>query len=250
MDAYAKTAAADFGDSSHSYNALVFVLRSLLSKFGTIAVVEVVSVGTSGGLGPAGFVDIRPCVNQVDGAGNPIPHNVIYQCPFFRLSGGGSAVICDPQAGDLGLALIADRDASRVVSAAVANQGGAGLSLVANPGSWRMFDYADAFYLGGFLPGTPKQFVMINASGITVEDNFNNKLQTSSAGVSLTDTNGNSVKTQSSGIAASSPTQISLAVGGKSIVITSSGITLDGILWDTHYHTEVQSGSSNTGGPA
>jgi hypothetical protein len=34
-------------------------------------------------------------------------------------------------------------------------------------------------------------------------------------------------------------TSITLTVGGKSIVINSSGITLDGVVWDTHQHQYV-----------
>jgi len=50
-------------------------------------------------------------------------------------------------------------------------------------------------------------------------------------------------------VSATSDTEISLTVGGHSIVINASGVTIDGILWDTHEHTGVQTGSSKTGGP-
>ena len=43
---------------------------------------------------------------------------------------------------------------------------------------------------------------------------------------------------------------LTLAFGGKSVVIDSSGVTIDGILFDTHYHTGVTTGTGNTGGPA
>jgi len=45
-------------------------------------------------------------------------------------------------------------------------------------------------------------------------------------------------------------TTLTLQVGSKSIVINSSGVTIDGKLWDTHQHTGVTTGGSNTGGPA
>lgn len=45
------------------------------------------------------------------------------------------------------------------------------------------------------------------------------------------------------------PTSITLTAGGKTLSINSSGITLDGLLWETHQHTGVQTGSGNTGGP-
>ena len=47
----------------------------------------------------------------------------------------------------------------------------------------------------------------------------------------------------------SAPTSLTFKVGGKSIVIDSSGVTIDGILFDTHLHTGVTPGTGNSGGP-
>jgi GpV-like protein with Apex motif len=44
-------------------------------------------------------------------------------------------------------------------------------------------------------------------------------------------------------------TSITLTAGGKTFSISASGITIDGIAFETHYHTGVQTGSGNTGGP-
>lgn len=46
------------------------------------------------------------------------------------------------------------------------------------------------------------------------------------------------------------PTSLTLKVGGKSIVITGSSITIDGKVWETHIHSGVSTGSSDTGPPA
>ena len=43
--------------------------------------------------------------------------------------------------------------------------------------------------------------------------------------------------------------EVALSFGGKSIVINSTGVTIDGILFDTHYHTGVTTGTGVTGGP-
>ena len=45
------------------------------------------------------------------------------------------------------------------------------------------------------------------------------------------------------------PTQITMTAGGKTLLIGSAGITLDGILWETHEHTEVTIGGENSGPP-
>ena len=43
---------------------------------------------------------------------------------------------------------------------------------------------------------------------------------------------------------------ITLTYGGKVVTLNGSGFTIDGLQFGTHYHTGVQPGSGNTGGPA
>ena len=43
---------------------------------------------------------------------------------------------------------------------------------------------------------------------------------------------------------------ITLTYGSKVVTLNASGLTIDGILWETHKHTNVQTGSSKTGGPS
>jgi hypothetical protein len=71
------------------------------------------------------------------------------------------------------------------------------------------------------------------------------------AGAVLSDTAGENMVVVSSGgtVAITAQTSITLTVGGKTIVINSSGITLDGILWDTHQHQGGNGGTGLTGGP-
>ena len=45
------------------------------------------------------------------------------------------------------------------------------------------------------------------------------------------------------------PGSITLSAAGHSIIINSLGVTIDGILWDTHKHTGVQVGGGETGPP-
>lgn len=42
---------------------------------------------------------------------------------------------------------------------------------------------------------------------------------------------------------------ITLTFGGHSVIINGSGITLDGILWDTHQHSLVEPGGGDSGPP-
>ena len=43
---------------------------------------------------------------------------------------------------------------------------------------------------------------------------------------------------------------ITMTLGSKVVALTSAGLTIDGILFDTHHHTGVSTGGGNTGGPA
>lgn len=87
-----------------------------------------------------------------------------------------------------------------------------------NPGSFRQFSMSDAIYFGGIgsLNGAPTEFVkMSNGAGIE--------------------------------IMTSGP--LSLTGGGKTVLIDSSGVTIDGKLWETHTHGGVQAGGAETGPP-
>lgn len=147
--------AAEGGDE---YGALNFVIGQALARLSTATLVRVVSVTNAGGVEPVGFVDVQPLVNQLDGAGNAVPHAVLHQLPYFRLQGGTDAVILDPKVGDVGIAVFASRDISSVKSS----------KGQANPGSWRSHDMADGLYVGGLLNGTPVQYVQFTAGGINV----------------------------------------------------------------------------------
>lgn len=120
--------------------------------------VQIVSCTNDGGLSPFGFVDVLPLVNQIDGNGNPTPHTTIHNFPYVRIQGGANAIILDPQAGDIGIALFASRDISKVKNT----------QAQANPGSLRQYDFSDGMYIGGILNGVPQQYIQFSPSGISI----------------------------------------------------------------------------------
>lgn len=144
--------------SQGEFNALSFVIEQALSKMQTVLPVKVISCTNSGGLSPVGTVDIQPLVNQVDGDGNPTPHSTIHSVPYVRLQGGANAVIIDPQPSDIGVAVFASQDITKVKNT----------KGQANPGSFRVFDWGDAMYIGGALNGVPTQYVQFTAAGINI----------------------------------------------------------------------------------
>ena len=133
-------------DSATDYNKHARQISQMLAYVRTAVLVTIGAVDVpDDGLAPVGFVDATPLVNQMDGGGNCFPHGTVFNLPYFRIQGGVNAVVLDPKAGDIGVALICDRD----ISSVKANKG------VANPGSRRRFSLADGLYIGGFLNGRP-----------------------------------------------------------------------------------------------
>lgn len=140
------------------YNNIIFAVQQAISKLQTATLVRIESCTNDGDLSPVGFVDVTPLVNQIDGSGNPTPHVTVYGLPYLRIQGGSNAIIIDPAPGDIGVAVFASRDISKVKSTKA--QG--------NPGSFRSYDFADGLYLGGMLNAAPQQYIRFGADGITI----------------------------------------------------------------------------------
>lgn len=203
-------------DSAGELNVLRFLITQALGRIASATLVKVKGVSPP----PAQTVDIQILVNQVDGAGNATPHGIIYGIPYVRLQGGANAVIIDPVVGDIGLAVFASRD----ISSVKANKG------PANPGSRRMFDYADGIYVGGLLNGTPTQYVEFTPTGINV--------------VSPTQ-----VTVQAPAIELDGAVHITGAVTGDDAATFVGEVTADGIPLSTHKHTGVTTGGGTSGTP-
>jgi Phage protein Gp138 N-terminal domain len=142
------------------FNTLSFVFWLLMQKVQTNTLVKVLSCTNDGGLSPVGTVTVQPCVNQMTGARQAIAHGPIYNCLYSRMTGGDNAIILDPKEGDFGMMSFCSRD----ISGVVANQG------PANPGSFRMFDWADGvFTMNVPLGKTPSQYVRFSdTDGIVI----------------------------------------------------------------------------------
>ncbi len=137
---------------------LRFAILSEIAKTCGMTLVRVISCTNAGSVAPFGFVDVQPLVNQLDGAGNPTPHGPLHNLIYFRVQGGTSAIILDPVAGDIGVALFADRDISNVIAT----------QAQSNPGSLRRYDMSDGVYFGGTLNAAPTQFIQFAAEGVTI----------------------------------------------------------------------------------
>lgn len=204
-------------DGSSRYNLTSFLVKQVLGLIQTATLVQVKAVNSGQGVNPVGTVDVLPLVNMQDGVGNTTKHGIVPLIPYFRVQGGANAVICDPVVGDIGICVFASRDISTVKTN----------KAQSNPGSRRRFDWADGLYIGGVLNAKPVQYFYFTDNGITITDKNGNTIVMDDNGITITDN-----------------------VNGNTIVMDSDGIKLNGILWDTHFHTGVQTGSGDTGGPS
>lgn len=229
----------DATSDTSQFNAHAFQIQQELGLLRTATLVQVKAVTNSGGLSPIGTVDVLPLVNLLDGQGKSSTHDVLHALPYGRIQGGLNAIIMDPQVGDIGIAIFADRD----ISSVKANK------AQANPGSFRRFDMADGTYLMTVLSAsTPNQYIQFNASGITVKDLNGNAIATSSAGISLTDLNGNTFVMNSSGIVLNGVTfDRSHNISGAAAVSATGEGTFNGHTVGNHEHivTGVQTGSGS-----
>ncbi|SAL70677.1 hypothetical protein AWB71_04301 [Caballeronia peredens] len=130
----------------------------MLARVRTAYLGKVVAARQNGAAQGAGTVDVQPLAGQLDGAGNVIAHGVIHGVPYLRLAGGANAVILDPQAGDIGLIVVCDRDCSSIIANATA----------AAPGSLRKHDLSDSVYVTTVLGVSPQQYVVFTADGIDI----------------------------------------------------------------------------------
>ena len=146
---------ADEDVDSSDLNRLEFLIKVLQRDMST-AIPVIITATQAGDTNAAGYVDARPLVAQIDAWGNSLPMAVIHHLPYFRLQAGRAAVVLDPVVGDIGLAVFAQSDCSNVKQ---------GANQTVQPGSWRKFDQADGFYVGGFLNKSVDTFVRLAQDG-------------------------------------------------------------------------------------
>lgn len=132
---------ADEDTDSTELNRLAFLIKVLQREMST-AIPVIITATQAGDTNASGYVDARPLIAQIDAWGNSLQMTVLHHLPYFRLQAGRAGVVLDPVPGDIGLAVFAQSDCSTLKQ---------GQKETAQPGSWRKFDQADGFYIGGFI---------------------------------------------------------------------------------------------------
>ena len=146
---------ADEDVDSSDLNRMEFLIKVLQRDMSTAIPVIITAVQT-GDTNAAGYVDARPLVAQLDAWGNALPMATLHHLPYFRLQAGRAGIVIDPVPGDIGLAVFAQSDCSTLKQ---------GQTETAQPGSWRKFDQADGFYIGGFINTQIDTYVRLAQDG-------------------------------------------------------------------------------------
>ena len=146
---------ADEDVDSSDLNRLEFLIKVLQRDMST-AIPVIITAVQAGDTNAAGYVDARPLVAQLDAWGNALPMATLHHLPYFRLQAGRAGIVLDPVPGDIGLAVFAQSDCSTLKQ---------GQKETAQPGSWRKFDQADGFYIGGFINTQIDTFVRLAQDG-------------------------------------------------------------------------------------
>lgn len=131
--------------------------RSLMLNVNTAIPVQVITVA-SGGVNPVGLLDCKILASQLTGNNQTVENAILSNLPYMRYQGGSNAVIIDPQPGDIGIAIFAQRDISAIKN----------VRRESVPPSKRIHDISDGMYVGGILNGTPSQYILFDGAGITI----------------------------------------------------------------------------------
>lgn len=215
-------------DSATRFQADQFTVMQLLLQMQTCSLVRVNAV-YGGGLLPC-TIDCTVLVDMVNGASQPTPHVPIYGRPVFRLHGGSSALIVDPQVGDVGVMIFASRDSS----AALVSR------LQGPPPSGRSYDYSDGIYLGAIPPLIPPaQYVWLSSAGIQIVSPTT--VSVTAPAIALTGS-----ITVTGAVHSSSG---SLSLNGAQISTAGEVTDGAGVALGTHVHSGVTGGSADTGPP-
>jgi hypothetical protein len=229
----------DGGSNANEPNSLAFVFQRLIARIRTIDIVTVISCTNAGTVTPVGMVSVQVLTNQMTGSRTPIAHATIYNVPYFRIQGGANAVIMDPQKGDMGMCGFCSRDISAVKTALQQLASGsapANTKPQQNPGSYRMFDWADGLYLGGFLNAVPSQYVQFAAGAGGINIVSPNQITLTAPNVTIA---------ASGKLTVTSPEQDN---SGK--IVAQGEVTANGTTnLHVHVHSGVTTGGGNTGNP-
>ena len=153
------------------YNALIFIIESVVNKINTIDLVKVEKVNGDN------TIDVIPIIRGANTNGEAIEQSTIYGIRYLRWQYGKNALKAIPEVGDIGLIAVCKKDISNVENGLV--------------GSYRKFCPADGIYLGGImgLNADPEQYIEFGSGGINITSPTNLTVNATNATINATEIN-------------------------------------------------------------
>lgn len=138
-------------DLIDDYNALIYIINSVIKKVNTADLVRVLSVNTENKT-----ISVIPIIKDANAEGEVIEPTPIFGIRYFQWQFGQNAIIGTPEVGDIGLIVTCKKDISSPDSGVIQ--------------TYREYCPADSIYIGGIfgLNQEPTQFIEFTANGINI----------------------------------------------------------------------------------
>ena len=175
-----------------------------------------------------------------------MPSPKLVEIPHYRVQAGAGAFVVNPHVGDIGVFVCAKRDISNIKN---------GVTDPQTPASFRSFDLADSIMIATIHTGTASTYVYIDPDNGTIEIKAPESLTVNTATAIINASGSTSINSPETTISGHVTIKGGLSVSGgegaqvNGAISASGDITSGTISLQSHRHSGVTSGGSNTGTP-
>lgn len=186
-----------------SYEALIYIIRSVVNGISTADIVKVTAVNTADKT-----IDVIPVVAEADAEGERIEPSHIFNVKYIEWQYGINAIQAVPAVGDIGLLVVCKKDISNINGGLV--------------DSYRRFNLADGVYFGGLcgFNQEPAQFIKFDENGITITSPTDVAVNAPTASITTT---GDTTITAGGN---ATITGNAIAITGSTVAISGSAVSL------------------------
>lgn len=240
-----KRGIGDIYQATSPFNANNQQIASNIQKINTVFLAKIISVSTEGTEGTK-TVTAQPLICQIDANGNALPSPKLVEIPHYRVQAGTGAFVINPHVGDIGVFVCAKRDISKIKN---------GVNDPQTPASFRSFDLADSIMIATIHTETASTYVYIDPDNGTIEIKAPTSLTVNTATATINASGSTSINSPETTISGHVTIKGGLSVSGgegaqvDGSISASGDITSGNISLQSHVHSGVTSGGSNTGTP-
>lgn len=240
-----KRGIGDIYQATSPFNANNQQIASNIQKINTVFLAKIISVSTKSTEGTK-TVTAQPLICQIDANGNALPSPKLVEIPHYRVQAGAGAFVVNPHVGDIGVFVCAKRDISKIKN---------GVNDPQTPASFRSFDLADSIMIATIHTETASTYIYIDPDSGTIEIKAPESLTVNTATATINASGSTSINSPETTISGHVTIKGGLSVSGgegaqvDGSISASGDITSGNISLQSHVHSGVTSGGSNTGTP-